>query len=389
MGEEEAPWARDGNDRSRQLDDEGWAELGLADDGLALFGEGAWLTVAPGVQLRSGEAGSLLGTDDPVPQLGSVRRASGDAAGASQTSSPGGEETGAAQEAAAIRSRTPHRPRAASAFGRVMRVAAACAAVLVAIVVMLAVKSVGQSTSAQRATSAGPTSAPQAPGEGAPASGSTPTPTPISAPTPAPTSAPMPSTGIPAATSDWWPVLGELDRRRGAALAAADVEAVSGYAAADSAYRDSEIRLLERVKNQSLSPRGWATTLVAVESVRELAGGPTGEPAPTSSSGPAAVRLTVVDRRSRYDLVDPSGAVVRTVAASGKRRWQLTLIRGSAVAPAGSAEGADAQAHEDARSAVADDVDGGPTAGVTTAPGAAVADRSAGWRIAEVEASKP
>ncbi|HEX6888651.1 MAG TPA: hypothetical protein VF143_11145 [Candidatus Nanopelagicales bacterium] len=186
-------------------------------------------------------------------------------------------------------------------------------------------------------------------------------------------------------------MLTQLDQCRGRALGAADPSLISSYATPGSQVARADEALIAALIADGVTPRGWSTTLIALEEVvperetgpsRELdpaAGsqGPDGsepsdgleasaDPGPSAALGPSAhpdlepgadedrdvmvgpavrqVRLVIVDRRSAYDLVDRAGRTVRAVPAAPEQRWAVTLQRGTEVADQGSPLGARTQA---------------------------------------------
>jgi hypothetical protein len=237
-----------------------------------------------------------------------------------------------------------------------------------------------------------------------------------SAPQPSPTAvvsgeAPLEPPATAAGSPDWWSVLERLDRQRAAALAATDPALLPVYAVPGSPAWDADARLIDDLVAAGLAPVGLAVTLVAIEAIEAVEAveaieaieaieaaaeasqdgpdlaepgadgpsdpSPTVDPAPSgepAASGPdalagevPAVRLTVVDRRSAYRLVDPAGRAVHEEPAGTERRWRLTMVRW----PGDSAgEGLAATDPRD------------PTAQGPGADG----HRGAGWRLHRVEA---
>ncbi len=189
--------------------------------------------------------------------------------------------------------------------------------------------------------------------------------------------------GAPASGAvDWWDVLGELDRRRNAALAATDPALLGGFAAPGSPVWRADGDLIADLVAGGLTPIGLGTTLVAIEAIEPLAltdpdaeaaadplppaGSPGAEglgglgpsegaagasagasagDAPVgaaAATGPgdsrrdpieviggevAAVAITLVDRRQAYRLVDAAGRTVQEEPAATERRWRVTLLR--------------------------------------------------------------
>lgn len=111
---------------------------------------------------------------------------------------------------------------------------------------------------------------------------------------------------------DWWTVIEELDARRGAALAATDVEALDGYLMAGSSAWQADAALITDLQERAVRPVGLRTQLVAIEDVAAAA---------------TAVEVVLVDQRSAYTLEDAKGQAVQTIDASGSRRWRMTLER--------------------------------------------------------------
>jgi hypothetical protein len=158
---------------------------------------------------------------------------------------------------------------------------------------------------------------------------------------------------------DWWAVLSDIDGLRSAALRQRDAAAIAQYAEPGSTAWEEDSHLIADLRARGLVPEGLSTRIVGMEQVqvltdsgpggvpgaREQGAGELGQPTPRDSDppdsggerGPSDVDpdeaaheavLVVVDERSTYRLVDPSGAVVAEIPASGLRRWQLRLAPG-------------------------------------------------------------
>ena len=120
---------------------------------------------------------------------------------------------------------------------------------------------------------------------------------------------PAPARAASAARS-WADVLVALDAARSAAFAAGDVDGLAAVDLPGSAAARSDRRALDRLVRAGVRPRGLRLD-VAVAGV--------------IGTDAARVRLRVVDARPSYELVDASGAVVRSVAARPARAWRVEL----------------------------------------------------------------
>ena len=120
-------------------------------------------------------------------------------------------------------------------------------------------------------------------------------------------------------------MLAELDARRGTALAGPDLAGLASFAQEGSAAWQADVDVIEQLRERGLRPVGLATKLVAIEDVSE--------PEPQAEGAQGAVAVTLVDKRSEYQLVDGDGQTVQTVPASGRKRWRTTLVRVEEPAP--------------------------------------------------------
>ncbi|HEX6889024.1 MAG TPA: hypothetical protein VF143_13035, partial [Candidatus Nanopelagicales bacterium] len=87
----------------------------------------------------------------------------------------------------------------------------------------------------------------------------------------------------PSSSPDWWAVLAQLDQCRGRALGAADPSLISSYAAPGSQVARADEALIAALTADGVTPRGWSTTLIALEEVV-----PEGETGPSGELDPAA-----------------------------------------------------------------------------------------------------
>jgi hypothetical protein len=129
---------------------------------------------------------------------------------------------------------------------------------------------------------------------------------------------PSPQVSRAAATTapaeDWAAVLGELDDRRTAALAAGSVERLAEVVTG-TAYA-ADLALLRSIAASGARLDGGSLVLEAVD--------------PLSVAGTTAV-LRVRDRRSAYSVL--AGGIRRQVPERPARTWTITLVRDAAPGP--------------------------------------------------------
>jgi hypothetical protein len=110
----------------------------------------------------------------------------------------------------------------------------------------------------------------------------------------------------------WSAVLRALDQRRSLAFADGDATALREVAVAGSDADRADSRVLRALAARGVTARGMRMEVVV---------------ATVEASSASGARLTVVDRRSAYDLVDRAGRVVHRVAARGDAVWTVELRR--------------------------------------------------------------
>ena len=128
------------------------------------------------------------------------------------------------------------------------------------------------------------------------------------------TAVPRPATpgpGKPAASASWREVMTSLDRRRGAALAAADRRGLAAADAVGSAALRADLRAVAELSRRGAHPEGlsWEVLDVAV-----------------ASAGPPGVTLRVTDRMSAYRIVASDGALLTSRPARGPTVWRVQLL---------------------------------------------------------------
>jgi hypothetical protein len=115
-------------------------------------------------------------------------------------------------------------------------------------------------------------------------------------------------------TAGWTHVLAALSERRTTALMAADDALLSGVYVDTATPRQADADTIAELRVEGVRPDGLATTVVSatvIESGAASAGG---------------VTLRMVDTRAAYDLVDATGAVVRSVPARDAQAWRVRLV---------------------------------------------------------------
>jgi hypothetical protein len=140
-------------------------------------------------------------------------------------------------------------------------------------------------------------------------------------------SGPAVATGPPPATASAPPAtpaavraaLAALDRVRAAAYTAPGAADPGAWALPTCACHAEDVRRLRDLARAHLALRGHVVTLTAVTVLSARAG----------PAGFLRVEAVATDRVASYAAVDPAGRVVRRWAATGPRRWRITLERTS------------------------------------------------------------
>lgn len=117
-------------------------------------------------------------------------------------------------------------------------------------------------------------------------------------------------------TAGWTHVLAALSARRTAAFTAADPDLLSAVYVDTASQRQADADTAAVLRRDGVRPAGLATTVVSATVIESGA----------SSAAGAGVTIRLVDTRSAYDIVDATGAIVRTVPARAERVWRVRLV---------------------------------------------------------------
>jgi len=131
------------------------------------------------------------------------------------------------------------------------------------------------------------------------------------APGPLPVRAVAPRPAGQPSETDWAALLRELDRRRSAAFASGDQDALTGVYLPGSAARERDAATLGALAARGLAARGLRLEVrsVMVAQVRQ-----------------GRVVLHVADRLAAYDIVDRAGRAVDRHPGRGELAWAVTLV---------------------------------------------------------------